>query len=137
MSKISGPLLDRIDIQIEMPSLSYAEITDTSPAEKSADIRNRINRARSFAHERYKNEEKLFCNAELSPRQIQKYCVMSEKASAMLKKAFEKLGLSARGYDRILRVARTVADLAGSETIEENHIAEAIRFRTLDRKYWG
>lgn len=137
MSKISGPLLDRIDIQIEMPSLSYAEITDTTPAEKSADIRSRINRARSFAHERYKNEEKLFCNAELSPRQIQKYCVMSEKASAMLKKAFEKLGLSARGYDRILRVARTVADLAGSETIEENHIAEAIRFRTLDRKYWG
>ena len=137
MSKISGPLLDRIDIQIEMPSLSYEEITDTKPAEKSEDIRKRINDARAFARKRYEGEEKLFCNAELSARQIQKYCVMSEKASAMLQKAFERLGLSARGYDRILRVARTIADLAGSNTIEENHIAEAIRFRTLDRKYWG
>ncbi len=137
MSKISGPLLDRIDIQIEMPSLSYEEITDTKPAEKSADIRARINEARAFAHKRYEGEEKLYCNAELSPRQIQKYCLMNEKATLMLKKAFDKLGLSARGYDRILRVARTIADLEKSEIIEEQHIAEAIRFRTLDRKYWS
>lgn len=137
MSKISGPLLDRIDIQIEMPSLSYEEITDAKPAEKSEDIRARINEARAFAHARYAGEEKLYCNAELSPRQIQKYCKMSEKASNMLKKAFDRLGLSARGYDRILRVARTIADLEKSEIIEENHVAEAIRFRTLDRKYWS
>ena len=137
MSKISGPLLDRIDIQIEMPSLSYEEITDTKPAEKSADIRTRINEARAFAHKRYAGEEKLYCNAELSPRQIQKYCIMSEKATVLLKKAFERLGLSARGYDRILRVARTIADLEKSEIIEETHVAEAIRFRTLDRKYWS
>jgi magnesium chelatase family protein len=137
MSRISGPLLDRIDIQIEMPSLSYEEITADQKGEKSADIRERINKARSFARERYKGEEKLYCNAELSPRQIQEYCKMSEKAAVMLKKAFDRLGLSARGYDRILRVARTIADLAESEIIEEAHIAEAIRFRTLDRKYWS
>ena len=106
-------------------------------AEKSEVIRERINKARAFARERYKDEEKLYCNAELSPRQIQKYCKMSEKAAVMLKKAFDRLGLSARGYDRILRVARTIADLAGSEIIEEAHVAEAIRFRTLDRKYWS
>lgn len=137
ISKISGPLLDRIDIQIEMPSLSYEEITSTETAEKSEDIRSRINEARSFAHKRYESEERLYCNAELSPRQIQKYCVMSEKASSMLKKAFDKLGLSARGYDRILRVSRTIADLEKSEIIEDKHIAEAIYFRSLDRKYWG
>lgn len=137
ISKISGPLLDRIDIQIEMPSLSYEEITSTEETEKSETIRARINEARVFAHKRYENEEKLYCNAELSPRQIQKYCIMSEKATDMLKKAFEKLGLSARGYDRILRVARTIADLEKSDVIEANHIAEAIRFRSLDRKYWG
>ena len=137
MSRISGPLLDRIDIQIEMPSLSYEEITADQKGEKSAVIRERINKARAFARERYKGEEKLYCNAELSPRQIQEYCKMSEKAAVMLKKAFDRLGLSARGYDRILRVARTIADLAESEIIEEAHIAEAIRFRTLDRKYWS
>ncbi len=137
MAKISGPLLDRIDIQIEMPSLSYEEITDTKTAENSADIRTRINEARAFAHARYAGEEKLYCNAELSPRQIQKYCKMSERATVLLKKAFDRLGLSARGYDRILRVARTIADLEKSEIIEEAHVAEAIRFRTLDRKYWS
>ncbi len=136
ISKISGPLLDRIDIQIEMPSLSYAEITSTENAEKSEDIRARINEARSFAHKRYENEKQIYCNAELSPRQIQKYCLMSEKANDLLKKAFENLGLSARGYDRILRVARTIADLDKSDIIENKHIAEAIRFRSLDRKYW-
>ena len=137
ISKISGPLLDRIDIQIEMPSLSYEEITSTQTAEKSETIRARINEARAFAHKRYEGEERLYCNAELSARQIQKYCVMSDKASALLKKAFDKLGLSARGYDRILRVSRTIADLDKSDIINDKHIAEAIRFRSLDRKYWG
>ncbi|MGN1095094.1 MAG: YifB family Mg chelatase-like AAA ATPase, partial [Eubacteriales bacterium] len=137
MSKISGPLIDRIDIQIEMPALSYEELTVDETAEKSEDIRKRINEARDIAHKRYAEEEKIYCNAELSPRQIQKYCVMSEKASSLLKKAFDRLGLSARGYDRILRVARTIADLDKSDKIEDKHIAEAIRFRSLDRKYWG
>ncbi len=137
ISKISGPLLDRIDIQIEMPPLSYNELTENTVSEKSADIRERVNRAREVAHKRYINEKNVFCNAELSATQIQKYCVTTDGAKALLKKAYDRLGLSARGYDRLLRVARTVADLAGSELIEEKHIAEAIRFRSLDRKYWG
>lgn len=138
LSKISGPLLDRIDIQVGMPSLSYGEVSGEipEPAESSAAIRDRVNRAREFAHMRYAGEDKLYCNAALSPSQIRKYCKTDKAAAELLKKAFDKLGLSARGYDRILRVARTVADLAGSEAILSSHIAEAIQFRSLDRKYW-
>ncbi len=138
LSRISGPLLDRIDIQVEMPSLSYREIAgeDTAaPAETSADIRKRVNAARSIAQKRYA-EEGIFCNAALSPTQIRKYCKPDAAASALLAQAFDRLGLSARGYDRILRVSRTIADLAGSETISQKHVAEAIQFRSLDRKYW-
>ena len=137
MSKISGPLLDRIDIQIEMPPLTYGELTNGEKSEKSEDIRKRVNEARRFALSRYKDEEKIYCNAELSSSQIQKYCKMNEKASLLLQKAYDRLGLSARGYDRILRVARTIADLDKSDIIEEKHVAEAVRFRSLDRKYWG
>lgn len=137
LSKISGPLLDRIDIQIEMPSLSYDEVADHSPAAETSDvIAKRVNAARAFAAKRYVGEEKLFCNAQLSSAQIRKYCEMDDGARKILKQAFDRLGLSARGYDRILRVARTVADLAGSEIISAPHIAEAIQFRSLDRKYW-
>ena len=140
LSKISGPLLDRIDIQVEMPSLSYEEIAspknDTS-AVTSAELRERVNRARSFARKRYVGEDKLYCNANLSSKQIRKYCKTDAAAEDILKKAFDRLGLSARGYDRILRVARTIADLAESEEIKASHIAEAIQFRSLDRKYFS
>ena len=123
-----------------MPSLSYQELAsdavDTA-VETSADIRKRVNKARAFAHERYAGEKDLFCNASLSSTQIRKYCKLEPAAADLLKKAFDRLGLSARGYDRILRVARTIADLAGSETICAPHIAEAIQFRSLDRKYWS
>ncbi|MBO4353537.1 MAG: YifB family Mg chelatase-like AAA ATPase [Clostridia bacterium] len=137
LSRISGPLLDRIDIQIEMPSLSYEEISDeTSKAETSAEIRKRVNAARAFAHERYK-KAKILSNSTLTSAEIRKYCPLEDGAKALLKKAFDSLGLSARGYDRILRVSRTIADLAGSEKIRAEHIAEAIQFRSLDRKYWG
>lgn len=137
LSKISGPLLDRIDIQIEMPSLSYDEISDHSPAaETSETIAKRVNAARAFAAKRYAGEDKLFCNAQLSSAQIRKYCEMDDGAKKILKQAFDRLGLSARGYDRILRVARTIADLAESGIISAPHIAEAIQFRSLDRKYW-
>lgn len=138
LSKISGPLLDRIDIQVEMPSLSYGEVTgeETETAESSGAIRERVNKARAFAHTRYAGEEKLYCNAALSPSQIRRYCKMDDAAADLLKNAFSRLGLSARGYDRILRVSRTVADLAESEFILAPHVAEAIQFRSLDRKYW-
>jgi magnesium chelatase family protein len=140
LSRISGPLLDRIDIQVEMPSLSYEEIASDQPdtaAETSADVLERVERARAFAQERYGSEDKLYCNAALSSRQIRKYCKLDAAAENILKKAFDRLGLSARGYDRILRVARTIADLEGSENIKGTHIAEAIQFRSLDRKYFS
>ena len=137
LARISGPLLDRIDIQIEMPSLSYDEVSDqTQSPVTSAMIAEKVNRGRNFAAKRYENEDNLFCNAQLSSAQIRKYCTLDDAAKDLLKKAFDRLGLSARGYDRILRVARTIADLAESETIKAPHIAEAIQFRSLDRKYW-
>ena len=138
LSKISGPLLDRMDIQVEMPSLSYGEVAGevAEPVESSEAIRERVNKARSVAHARYAGEDRLYCNAALSPSQIRKYCQMDKAATELLKAAFAKLGLSARGYDRILRVARTVADLAESELILAPHVAQAIQFRSLDRKYW-
>ncbi len=138
LSRISGPLLDRIDLQVEMPSLSYEEIAGkaNAPAEASSEIRARVNAARQFAHKRYVKEKDLFCNASLSPSQIREYCPLEPAAEVLIQKAFDRLGLSARGYDRILRVARTIADLAGSETITSSHVAEAIQFRSLDRKYW-
>lgn len=140
LSRVSGPLLDRIDIQVEMPSLSYGELTGANsdtPCEGSATIRARVNAAREFAHKRYQGEDKLFCNAKLSSTQIRRYCKLDPDAENLLRHAFDRLGLSARGYDRILRVARTIADLSQSEIIGASHIAEAIQFRSLDRKYWN
>jgi magnesium chelatase family protein len=140
LSRISGPLLDRIDIQVEMPSLSYEEIAtnkNDAHTETSAMILEKVNRARAFAQKRYLSEKKLYCNANLSSVQIRKYCKLDAAAEDILKKAFDRLGLSARGYDRILRVSRTIADLEGSEEIKGAHIAEAIQFRSLDRKYFS
>ena len=137
MSKISGPLLDRIDIQIEVPSLTFEELSDDRPAESSARVRERVNEARTFAKERFAAEvEPIHSNSAMSAPQIRKYCKLTPDASALLKAAFERLGLSARGHDRILRVARTIADLAKADTIGAEHIAEAIQLRSLDRKYW-
>lgn len=132
-------MLDRMDIQIELPSLSYDEISapDLS-AESSETIRARVIAARAFADERMKKgKNKAFCNAQLSASGIHEYCVLDAEASALLKTAYQHMGLSARGHDRILRVARTIADLAQSETIGAVHIAEAIQLRSLDRKYWN
>ncbi|MBQ7365443.1 MAG: YifB family Mg chelatase-like AAA ATPase [Clostridia bacterium] len=137
MSKISGPLLDRIDIQIEVPSLSFDDLADTTPAESSAVIRERVNRARAFSRERFQKDGlSLFSNSAMQAPEIRKYCALDPDAAALLRAAFDAMGLSARGHDRILRVARTIADLAGSENITASHIAEAIQLRSLDRKYW-
>ena len=139
ISRISGPLLDRIDIQIELPSLTYSEISsNTETGEKSEVIRERVSEARTFAIERMKKAHyKPRANANLDAAQIKKFCPLDEGANMILKTAYDNLGLSARGYDRILRVARTIADLDKSEIIQAQHIAEAIQLRSLDKKYWG
>ena len=138
VSRISGPMLDRIDIQIELPSLSYDELSaDKSPAETSEEIRKRVTRAREIAAERMKDETGIYCNAQMGASQIRKYCNPDEMAKNLLRSAYDRLGMSARGYDRIMRVARTIADLDGSEGILAKHVAEAIQYRSLDKKYWG
>ncbi|MBQ9785361.1 MAG: YifB family Mg chelatase-like AAA ATPase [Clostridia bacterium] len=138
ISRISGPMLDRMDIQIELPSLSYEEISaPDAHAEKSEVIRARVSEAREFARRRMKNSKAVFCNAQLDAAGIHEFCTLDAEASMLLKAAYDRMGLSARGYDRILRVARTIADLDRSELIRAPHIAEAIQLRSLDRKYWG
>jgi len=137
MSKISGPLLDRIDIQVEVPSLSYDEISGSGSSEPSAEIRKRVNAARAFALKRFADAElSIHSNSELTAKQLHSMCPTDDSAKNLLRDAFDSLGLSARGHDRILRVARTIADLDSSEIINSDHIAEAIQLRSLDRKYW-
>ena len=135
ISRISGPLLDRMDVQVEMPALSYDEISRTDPEESSADIRARVLRAREFARRR--SYGAFECNAKLDSAGIRQFCVTDAEADKLLRNAYDNLGLSARGYDRVLRVARTIADMSRSNVIRAPHIAEAIQLRSLDRKYWG
>ena len=139
VSKISGPMLDRIDIQIELPSLSYDEINRRDgEVETSEQIRARVCKAREFARKRLgADAARIFCNAQLSAADIGKYCKMTDGAGALLRAAYDRMGMSVRGYDRIMRVARTIADLDKSEIIDAKHIAEAIQYRSLDKKYWG
>lgn len=135
MGKISGPLLDRIDIQIEVTPVKYQKLSSNAPVETSEQIKLRINKARKIQNERYKNDN-IYSNSELTPKLIEKYCSLDEKGKKILENAFQKLGLSARAHGRILKVARTIADLESKENIEVTHIAEAIQYRSLDRKYW-
>lgn len=137
LSRVSGPLLDRIDIQIEVPPLTYNEISDLTPAESSASIRARVRKARDFALRRYEAADmQVYSNAAMTSRHIRQFCRLTPEASSLMEQAFSSMALSPRGYDRILRVARTIADLAESEEIEAKHLAEAIQLRSLDRKYW-
>ncbi len=134
VSKLSGPLLDRIDLQIEVDSISFEELRTKEKGESSASIKERINRVRDIQRERFKNDG-ILTNAEMGSREIAKYCKITQESERLLKKAFEKLNLSARGTTRILKVARTIADIEGAKDISSAHIAEAIQYRGLDRKY--
>ena len=139
LERVSGPLLDRIDIEIELPSVSYNEISGkAAPGETSAKIKERVNRAREFARERLISggDSPEVLNSNMPVKLLHKYCIPDEEASKLMQEAFESLGLSARGHDRVLRVARTIADLDASREIRSEHISEAIMYRSLDRKYW-
>lgn len=135
--KISGPLLDRIDIQVEVASVPYDELSSLKKGESSAKIKERVNRTRKIQLERYKDYPDVYSNSQLTSGMIQKYCELGEEENAILKAAFENLNLSARAHSRILKVARTIADLEQSEKITKEHIAEAIQYRSLDRKFFG
>ncbi len=137
LNKISGPLLDRIDIQVEITPVPFDELTKNTPSESSACIRERVIRARQIQKQRFAHEAGIHSNAQMTPRLLQKYAQPDERGKLMLQSAMERLNLSARAYDRILKVARTIADLDASEAIQSIHIAEAIGYRSLDRENWG
>jgi magnesium chelatase family protein len=133
--RISGPLLDRIDIHVEVPAVEFKELASQETAEPSADIRVRVESARAIQQKRYHGS--TTCNARMRSRQIKTHCALSEDSTELLKMAMSSLHLSARAYDRILKVARTIADLAESESITTEHLSEAIQYRTLDRNLWA
>ena len=149
VSKVSGPLLDRIDIHIEVPAVQYKELRGGASAEGSAEIRTRVLAARSRQHARFSeagarsqgtartHAKPIFSNSQMNTQQIRTFCELSSDAERLLERAMQQQGLSARAHDRILKVSRTIADLAGAEDIAVSHIAEAIQYRTLDRSYWA
>ncbi len=136
-NKISGPLLDRIDIHLEVVPVSFDKLSDVRSSEKSADIQKRVIEARKIQTERYRGQKNVYCNAQMNSKMLKKYCALNDVCLMLLKNAMEKLNLSARAYDRIIKVSRTIADLDRSENIEPSHIAEAIHYRSLDRETWG
>lgn len=136
LSKLSGPIMDRIDIHVEVDNVTYSDLKSEKEEEKSCSIKERVDRAREIQLNRFKNS-KNYCNAKMSVSQTKKYCTLDKMGEEILRNAFEKLKLSARAHDRLLRLARTIADLEGEENIKPHHIAEAIGYRSLDRKYWG
>ncbi len=133
MAKISGPLLDRIDIHIEVPALKYKELSSDSAGEPSKAIRYRVNSARKIQQERFKGDG-IFCNAHMSPKQVKKFCSIDEAGQKLLETAINRFALSARAYDRILKVSRTIADLERAQNIRPEHLSEAIQYRSLDRE---
>ena len=135
LSRVSGPLLDRMDIHIEVPPVDFEKLSSKAPSECSADIKKRVNAARKIQQERLKGSG-ISCNAKMTPAMTREFCRPTPQAMVMLENVFEKLDFSARAYDKILRVARTVADLESSPSIETSHIAQAVQFRSLDRKFW-
>jgi magnesium chelatase family protein len=134
---VSGPLLDRIDIHIEIIPVPFRQLAELKEAEKSNVIRDRVIRAREIQKERFRNIKGVYCNAQMSTRLLRKYSAINEECQTILKNAMEKLGLSARAYDRILKVSRTIADMEASANIEPHHLSEAINYRNLDREGWA
>jgi len=137
LNKISGPLLDRIDLHVEVTPVAFSELSAIRPQENSATIREKVIKAREMQELRYQNNPGVYCNAQMSSKMLKEICVINTVGANLLKAAMEKLNLSARAYDRILKVSRTIADLAGSEDIKPEHLAEAIQYRSLDREGWA
>ena len=135
MSKISGPLMDRIDIQIDVPAVPYKELSNSRAAESSEVIRMRVVAARNIQLRRFFDEH-IYTNAQMGPRHLRKHCVLTPECEKIMENAVTKLGFSARGYDRILKVARTIADLSGEDDLDPKHLSEAVQYRTLDRNLW-
>lgn len=135
LNRISGPLLDRLDIHVEVPPVRYDELAAQTPAESSAAVRARVEAARAVQLERYAGQG-VYCNARLTGAMLHDCCRLTPDADALLRAAYDRMGLSGRSYDRLLKVSRTIADLSGAPLIDAEHIAEAIQYRNLDRKYW-
>jgi magnesium chelatase family protein len=137
LSKISGPLFDRIDIHVEVIPVPFRELSDARVSENSQSVRKRVIEARKIQEKRFRDLAGIYCNAQISSRMLRKFCKLDDPCITLLKNAMDKLGLSARAYDRILKVARTIADIDGYENIRTEHMAEAIQYRSLDRESWG
>ncbi len=137
LNRISGPLLERIDIHIEVTPLPIHELTKERNSEKSELVRERVIKAREIQQQRFENYQNTHCNAQMNSKLLRNVCKIDDAGMELLKKAMERLGLSARAYDRILKVSRTIADLDGSADIQTNHLAEAIQYRSLDRSGWA
>ena len=135
-NRTSGPLLDRIDIHVEVPAVHYQDLATVERGESSETIRERVIKGRRIQQERFKGSSKVHCNAEMRAKDLQKHCRLEDDAQNLLKMAINDLNFSARAYDRILKVARTIADLEEAETIKISHVSEAVQYRSLDRQYW-
>jgi magnesium chelatase family protein len=137
LNKVSGPLLDRIDLHVEVTPVSFQELSSQPKGENSAVIRERVIRARQIQSDRFKEQEGVFANAQMNTKLLREMCILQPAGESLLKSAMEKLNLSARAYDRILKVSRTIADLEQANQIETHHVAEAIQYRSLDREGWA
>lgn len=137
LNKISGPLLDRIDLHVEVTPVPFSELSSQRTSENSDAVRERVISAREIQAKRFEGQEGVYCNAQMSSKLLKEICVINTVGQNLLKTAMDRLNLSARAYDRILKVSRTIADLAGSDDIKPEHLAEAIQYRSLDREGWG
>jgi magnesium chelatase family protein len=137
LGRISGPLLDRVDLHVEVPAVKFREISGDRSGETSGQIRERVVAARRRQQTRFAGNPKITCNARMGPKELKQHCGLDDATKELLKMAMAELNFSARAYDRILKVARTIADLAGTEMISSEHISEAVQYRSLDRQLWG